>query len=159
MISCDLGQNHGSKKTDWLSGACSKVSIKSTNKAKYLLFGTTKDRIPSFVTKISHKFTFVPWAVIWPTSRIWPFVNQFFCSLYFRRLVMKTGRPVPVPVRRPCARPRTLSNALLSVHGHFKWSIIVHGLSIGYSLRSMGIRYSTRVQGRVQCTLIYSNDY
>ena len=86
MISCDLGQNHGSKKTDWLSGACSKVNIKSINKAKYLLFGTTEDRIPSFVTRISHEFTFVPWAVIWPTSRIWPFVNQFFCSLYVRRI-------------------------------------------------------------------------
>ena len=89
MISCDLGQNHGSKKTDWLSGVCSKVSIKSTNKAKYLLFGTTKDRIPSFVTKISHKFTFVPWAVIWPTCRIWPFVNQFFCSLYVSNCTYK----------------------------------------------------------------------
>ena len=38
--------------------------------------------MPIFVILISHGFTFVIWAVICPTSEIWPFVGQFFCSLY-----------------------------------------------------------------------------
>ena len=94
-MSCDLGQYHRSKKTDWLGGASSKVNIKSTNKAKYLLFGTAKDRIPSFVTRIYHEFSFVSWAVIWPTSRIWPFVNQFFAHCIS---TLYGGRVLAVPV-------------------------------------------------------------
>jgi len=52
------------KKTDWSSGANSKFNIKSTKRAKYLLFGTTKDMISSFVTTNYHRFTFVFWATI-----------------------------------------------------------------------------------------------
>ena len=52
------------KKTDSLTGVYPKVNIKSTTKAKYLLFGTAKDTIPSFVTTNSHGFTFVLWAII-----------------------------------------------------------------------------------------------
>ena len=53
-----------SKKTDWSSGVYSKSNIKSTKRAKYLLFGTTKDMIFSFATTNSHGFTFVLWATI-----------------------------------------------------------------------------------------------
>ena len=67
-----------SKKTDSLSGSHPKINIKSTMKAKCLLLGTTKDVIPIFVTIILHGFSFVSWALIWHTSKIWPFVNWFF---------------------------------------------------------------------------------
>ena len=40
-------------------GSHLKVIIKSTKEAKCLLFGTAKNRISTFVTPISHGFTFV----------------------------------------------------------------------------------------------------
>ena len=41
-----------------------------------------EDQISTFVTTNSHGFTFVLWAIILLTSKICPFENQFFCSLY-----------------------------------------------------------------------------
>ena len=63
-------------------GSHLKVNVNLTKGAKCLLLGTTRDRMPSFVILISHGFTFVIWAEICLTSEIWPFVGQFFCSLY-----------------------------------------------------------------------------
>ena len=70
MLSCDLAKIGMSKKTDFSSGTHSKVNIKSINRAKYLLFGTVKDKTPGFAVTIFQEFTFVLWAVIWPTSKI-----------------------------------------------------------------------------------------
>ena len=47
-------------KTDSLTVTHSKVNIKSINKDECLIFGVTKDKIPTFVTTISHGFTIVP---------------------------------------------------------------------------------------------------
>ena len=40
-------------------GSHLKVNINSTKEAKGLVFGTTKNRISTFVILISHRFTFV----------------------------------------------------------------------------------------------------
>ena len=60
-----------------------------------MIFDITKKEMSTFVTGISYAFTFVPWATIWLTRKIWPFMNQFCCSLYITsdRLasVMGTG--------------------------------------------------------------------
>src|SRR5258706_11411611 len=47
------------KKTVPSNGSHLKVNIKSIKEAKCLLFGTSKDRMSTFVTPISHRFTFV----------------------------------------------------------------------------------------------------
>jgi hypothetical protein len=47
------------KKTVPSKGSHLKVNINLTKGAKCLLFGTTKERMPSFVILISHGFTFV----------------------------------------------------------------------------------------------------
>ena len=54
--------------------------------------GTDKDRIPCFVTEISHHFTFVFWAAIDLTRKKLPNVNQFFKSLYMGCLFRKYGK-------------------------------------------------------------------
>src|SRR5258706_1603784 len=41
------------------NGSHLKVNIKSIKEAKCLLFGTSKDRMSTFVILISHRFTFV----------------------------------------------------------------------------------------------------
>ena len=57
-------------KTVPLDGPHSKVNIKSTKDVKCLFFGTVKDKMATFVIKISHRFTFVLLPIIWLTSEI-----------------------------------------------------------------------------------------
>ena len=78
------------KKTVPSKGSHLKVNINLTKGAKCLVFDTTKDRMPAFVILISHGFTFVIWAAICLTSEIWPFVGQFFCSLYIYSCMLCT---------------------------------------------------------------------
>ena len=70
-----------STKTGSLSVGHCKSYIKSINEANGLHLGTDKDRIPCFVTRISHNLTFVLWAAIGLTRKKLPSVNQFLESL------------------------------------------------------------------------------
>jgi len=78
------------KKTVSLDGSHLKVYIKSTKEAECILVGTAIDRMSTFVMLIFHGFTFVIWAAICLTREIWPFMRQFFCSLYYPRCTMVT---------------------------------------------------------------------
>ncbi len=83
-MSWDLGKNGTSQKTDWLSGTHSKVYIKSTKKGECLLFHAAKGKIPDFATTYSHGFSFVLWAVIWLTSKIWPCEISFLLTVLLK---------------------------------------------------------------------------
>ena len=62
-------------------GDC-KCCIKSIDRHNVLIVGTKIDIILCFVRKKSHGFSFVLWATIGLTRKIFPNVNQFFESLY-----------------------------------------------------------------------------
>jgi len=67
----------------WLAAHC-KCCIKSIDRHNVLIFGTQIDMILFFVIKYSHGFSFVLWATIGLTRKIFQNVNQFFESLYMR---------------------------------------------------------------------------
>ena len=60
MIQLCRGEKDVCNKTDSLTSPHSKVNIKSINKDECLIFGITKEEMSTFVTRISHAFTFVP---------------------------------------------------------------------------------------------------
>ena len=80
------GKLHASKKTDSLNLLGCKFHIKWCAKAKVLSFDITKEKMHGFVFINFYGFTFVTWATIWLTSKIWPLVNQFFGSLYMDKV-------------------------------------------------------------------------
>ena len=60
VIQLCRGVKGGCNKTDSSTSPHSKVNIKSINKDECLILGITKDKMSTFVTGISHTFTFVP---------------------------------------------------------------------------------------------------
>ena len=82
-------------------------------------FDITKDRIPSFVSTISHEFTFVLWAVIWPTIKIWPSENRFFCSLYIMVVFSLAQMYCNIHSKTVCMEFSDWNNIFLVFNPHF----------------------------------------
>ena len=81
-LSHDLAEFCVCTKTDSSSVTHCKVYINSITKAKCPIHSTHKAKIVCFVPIISHGFSFVPWGTTCFQRKKWPFMNQFFESLY-----------------------------------------------------------------------------
>ena len=81
-LSHDLAEFCVCTKTDSSSVTHCKIYINSITKAKCPLQSTQKAKMVCFVPIISHGFSFVPWGTTCLQRKKWPFMNQFFESLY-----------------------------------------------------------------------------